>query len=751
MAAKLIFSGEVIEEKFLQQVQSVAGSISWSKDDRIAVICDQGVYVFSLEVSEKHRGVAYTLSCIPCDKEVASLTKINDGQQFFSQALDAYGTQSVGLYLESTVISSSMIKTVAWSPPGCDREKRCIFASLSMDFKIKIHFCSSNSWQEATELSSAWQSYCKETCYFDTYNKSSGICDFQKVTVKTLPLINKCLKFIQFTTLVWCAELFMQDRDSSEASNKFSVLTAATRSGIISFWKVPVPVDSNTSASLIGTWDTHMEWPCSMDWLASSQHEGLLAVGDSSGLLRVFRVRIGNSSIADGPINVQVLWKLWDHKDEMAINSIHWSPLGAEGSMYLFASKTSSIIRFTIPENGTDTSHRHEIIHGIHQDSVIALDACANGSVFSCDSTGTVQRVAMGTLIPEELQLETNRRTPCYGLGVSSNGLYTVLVRSTDINTASKANVLKSWVQFISLVDESTLSAAIKTATITGTLSWDVRQALRHYVHQQDVPVPAWPLMDQPLDSLNIASLRIRYCVVQQLNKKKASPEDEAINDGELEVFDCIFRLLALERLTSWLDYYEGKGKECPVADRTCALIAAEWLLLNLDDARSLSLATRTYRALGHTALAAQATQIRKDALVVIDEDDDELKEPGCKKVKIGKVEGWLNREPAVSSPHNGRNTRTPSSYTDSRLPIKESCPICKSEVPLTDLRRGVCTSGHSWLRCAVSFCICAEFKYHVCIECRGCVSTGNEETSTWLRRLLRRTDCCPVCGNWLS
>ncbi|EDO38537.1 predicted protein [Nematostella vectensis] len=598
MAAKLIFSGEVIEEKFLQQ---------------------------SLEVSEKHRGVAYTLSCIPCDKEVASLTKINDGQQFFSQALDAYGTQSVGLYLESTVISSSMIKTVAWSPPGCDREKRCIFASLSMDFKIKIHFCSSNSWQEATELSSAWQSYCKETCYFDTYNKSSGICDFQKVTVKTLPLINKCLKFIQFTTL------------------------------------------------------------------------------------------------------------------------------GAEGSMYLFASKTSSIIRFTIPENGTDTSHRHEIIHGIHQDSVIALDACANGSVFSCDSTGTVQRVAMGTLIPEELQLETNRRTPCYGLGVSSNGLYTVLVRSTDINTASKANVLKSWVQFISLVDESTLSAAIKTATITGTLSWDVRQALRHYVHQQDVPVPAWPLMDQPLDSLNIASLRIRYCVVQQLNKKKASPEDEAINDGELEVFDCIFRLLALERLTSWLDYYEGKGKECPVADRTCALIAAEWLLLNLDDARSLSLATRTYRALGHTALAAQATQIRKDALVVIDEDDDELKEPGCKKVKIGKVEGWLNREPAVSSPHNGRNTRTPSSYTDSRLPIKESCPICKSEVPLTDLRRGVCTSGHSWLRCAVSFCICAEFKYHVCIECRGCVSTGNEETSTWLRRLLRRTDCCPVCGNWLS
>ncbi|KAF8552235.1 hypothetical protein OG21DRAFT_1535864 [Imleria badia] len=92
---------------------------------------------------------------------------------------------------------------------------------------------------------------------------------------------------------------------------------------------------------------------------------------------------------------------------------------------------------------------------------------------------------------------------------------------------------------------------------------------------------------------------------------------------------------------------------------------------------------------------------------------------------------------------------------------LHELCPACHTEVPLEDITRATCPSGHSWARCSVTSFILSTSMVRTCIGCSRKallpVSQRSAVDESWLpaaarswivRELLEAVQRCLFCGN---
>ncbi|KAI9573929.1 transcription factor IIIC subunit delta N-term-domain-containing protein [Boletus coccyginus] len=92
---------------------------------------------------------------------------------------------------------------------------------------------------------------------------------------------------------------------------------------------------------------------------------------------------------------------------------------------------------------------------------------------------------------------------------------------------------------------------------------------------------------------------------------------------------------------------------------------------------------------------------------------------------------------------------------------LHELCPACHTEVPLEDVTRATCPSGHSWARCSVTSFILSTSMVRTCIGCSRKallpVSQSSAVDTSWLpaaarswivKELLEAVQRCLFCGN---
>lgn len=75
-----------------------------------------------------------------------------------------------------------------------------------------------------------------------------------------------------------------------------------------------------------------------------------------------------------------------------------------------------------------------------------------------------------------------------------------------------------------------------------------------------------------------------------------------------------------------------------------------------------------------------------------------------------------------------------------------EHCSLCKEILPFTDRKQAVCSNGHIWLRCFLTYQSCQSLIYRRCLLHDSIARHPAPEDPDWIKRLLQSP--CPFCDS---
>uniref|UniRef100_A0A8C3IBR3 Ral transcription factor IIIC subunit 4 n=1 Tax=Chrysemys picta bellii TaxID=8478 RepID=A0A8C3IBR3_CHRPI len=75
-----------------------------------------------------------------------------------------------------------------------------------------------------------------------------------------------------------------------------------------------------------------------------------------------------------------------------------------------------------------------------------------------------------------------------------------------------------------------------------------------------------------------------------------------------------------------------------------------------------------------------------------------------------------------------------------------EHCSLCKEILPFTDRKQAVCSNGHIWLRCFLTYQSCQSLVYRRCLLHDSIARHPTPEDPEWIKRLLQGP--CTFCDS---
>uniref|UniRef100_A0A670KJG1 Ral transcription factor IIIC subunit 4 n=1 Tax=Podarcis muralis TaxID=64176 RepID=A0A670KJG1_PODMU len=75
-----------------------------------------------------------------------------------------------------------------------------------------------------------------------------------------------------------------------------------------------------------------------------------------------------------------------------------------------------------------------------------------------------------------------------------------------------------------------------------------------------------------------------------------------------------------------------------------------------------------------------------------------------------------------------------------------EHCSLCKEILPFTDRKQAVCSNGHIWLRCFLTYQACQSLVYRRCLLRDSIARNPTPEDPDWIKRLLQGP--CSFCDS---
>uniref|UniRef100_A0A452HNW4 Uncharacterized protein n=1 Tax=Gopherus agassizii TaxID=38772 RepID=A0A452HNW4_9SAUR len=75
-----------------------------------------------------------------------------------------------------------------------------------------------------------------------------------------------------------------------------------------------------------------------------------------------------------------------------------------------------------------------------------------------------------------------------------------------------------------------------------------------------------------------------------------------------------------------------------------------------------------------------------------------------------------------------------------------EHCGLCKEILPFTDRKQAVCSNGHIWLRCFLTYQSCQSLVYRRCLLHDSIARHPTPEDPEWIKRLLQGP--CTFCDS---
>ncbi|XP_064164114.1 general transcription factor 3C polypeptide 4-like [Anguilla rostrata] len=738
----------VKREPVLKLLSPVCGlePLSWSEDHRISASCTNSISLMEMvcDIHSYSRDLIIHRTSIPVPEDVCVLQvgperEVQEAKERFAGSDDPAVSQAFMLDRTMNPAVGTLpplrgTKYTSWSPPGCDGNGRCLLAVLTLDGRLTVQSCGRRMrWTPLADLTELYGRSLAEQGYAPPGAEPPlGPPD-------QLPELRRRHRMQAPVRMEWssvCATQRVQT--NNECKDVGTVLLAVLmENGDLAVWHLALPFLGPDSVVSCSTLPSGVARPSALAWW-EYQHGGRrmsgLIVGSSAGPVKILPV---NLKAVKGCFTLRQPVVLWQEADQIPVLGVRcvslYHPRQKCDCSLVVAARGPYLFwcLLLISKAGLNVHNSH--VTGLHATPIVSMaTGRRDGAVFTCASDGSIKRLTpvftdeAVTFRQEALELPegvAGRRV--HGMAVSPYGAYLALLTSEG---------MRGWQHPISRAHQVQL-VTLKTAdAAAGEV---LRSGAQSLFRQAD-------LLDL-----------VRWKVLQD---KRIPPGLQ----GELDEKVCAsgsaylrrFKLFLLRVLYQSLQKAPTEARWRPAPKNAKVLLTDEDG--DEDDGERPSEGAESQGQEGG-ASEEQAREIT----AMIQETETHLTREHMKTV-LGEVylHTWITENTSIPTRGVCDFLSSDSTYEDraaevlighifkkmNKQTFPEYCSLCKEVLPFSDPRQAVCSNGHIWFRCVLSYRACQSLDYRRCLLGDGIARHPAPEDPDWIKRILQGP--CTFCDS---
>ncbi|KAG5840855.1 hypothetical protein ANANG_G00193090 [Anguilla anguilla] len=614
-------------------------------------------------------------------------------------------------------------KYTSWSPLGCDTNGRCLLACLTLDNRLTVHSNASRLQWTTLDVAELERRYRMQT---PVRMEWSSVCATQQV------------------------------QTNNECKDVGTVLLAVLmENGDVAVWQFGLPFLGRESVVSCSTIRSGVSAPSVLAWW-EYEHSGRkmsgLIVGSSVGPVKILPV---NLKAVKGYFTLRQPVVLWQETDQIPVHNIKcislFHPYQKCNCSLVVAARGSYLFwcLLLISKAGLNVHNSH--ITGLHSSPITSMTAGRHGgSVFTCSADGVVKKLTpiftdVAVMFKqEEIRLPegvAGRRT--HGVAVSPNGAYLALVTAEGLTNGQRPPGRAHQVQFVTLKTPDDAAAELLESGVQNLFRQTDLLDLVRWKVLRDKRIP--PLLQEELDDkvhatgstylwrFKLFLFRVLY---QSLQK---APADRRWRPSHEDAKAFI----ADEEDDEDEEEEEEEGEEEPVAGGSAS--ASE-------GAGS--------RSRGPEVGGPSEDQM-SEIIAWIEAVESHLTREHMKRV-LGQVylHTWITENTSIPTRGVCDFLMSDPTYEDraarvlighifkkmNKQTFPEYCSLCKEVLPFTDRRQAVCSNGHMWLRCVLTYQACQTLSYRRCLLQDSIARHPVPDDPDWIKQILQEP--CTFCDS---
>ncbi|XP_068269749.1 general transcription factor 3C polypeptide 4 isoform X1 [Nyctibius grandis] len=759
----------------LQHGVSGVEPLAWSEDHRVSVSTARSIAVLE-QVSDIHSGgqemvihrTAVPAPSAACLLKVGPKKEVAECKGKFASSADPTVSQTFMLDRVFNPEGKSLppmrgFKYSSWSPLGCDANGRCLLAALTMDNRLTIHANLNRlQWVQLVDLTEIYGERLYEASYklskADTPRGELGdFLEFQRRHSMQTPV-----------RMEWSGICTTQHiKHNNECWDVGSVLLAVLfENGNIAVWQFQLPFLGKESITSCNTIDSGINSPSVLSWWEyehNNRKMSGLIVGSAFGPVKILPV---NLKAVKGYFTLRQPVVLWQERDQLPVHSIKCIPLYhpyQKCSCSLVVAARGPYVFWClllISKAGLNVHNSH--VTGLHSLPIVSMTADKqNGTVYTCSSDGKVrQLIPIFTDIALKIEHQLIKLSEVFGsvrthgIAVSPCGAYLAVI-TTEGMTNGLHPVNKNYqVQFVTLKTfeeaaaqllESSVQNLFRQVDLTDLVRWKI-------LKDKHIPQFLQEALDKKIENcgstyfwrFKLFLLRILYQSMQKAPSevvwRRPSHEDAKIlisdSPGMGSTED---------------DQEEGTSKQAS-KQSLCDMGKG----MDIDDTADDSL-PRSSDIGGCEPIEEKLLEIQAQIEAV----EMHLTREHMKRV-LGEVylHTWITENTSIPTRGVCDFLMSDAGYDDrtarvlighilkkmNKQTFPEHCILCKEILPFADRKQAVCSNGHIWLRCFLTYQACQSLVYRRCLLHDSIARHPTPEDPEWIKRLLHGP--CTFCDS---
>ncbi|CAK6433506.1 unnamed protein product [Pipistrellus nathusii] len=759
----------------LQHPVSGLEPLAWSEDHRVSVSTARSIAVLELicDVHNPGQDLVIHRTSVPaplssCLLKVGSKAEVAQCKEKFASSADPAISQTFMLDRAFNPEGKALpplrgFKYTSWSPMGCDANGRCILAALTMDNRLTIQANLNRlQWVQLVDLTEIYGDRLFETSYRFSKSEAPGgnladFAEFQRRHSMQTPV-----------RMEWSGICTTQQvKHNNECRDVGSVLLAVLfENGNIAVWQFQLPFVGKESISSCNTIESGITSPSVLFWWEyehNNRKMSGLIVGSAFGPVKILPV---NLKAIKGYFTLRQPVVLWKEMDQLPVHSIKCVPLYhpyQKCSCSLVVAARGPYVFWClllISKAGLNVHNSH--VTGLHSLPIVSMTADKqNGTVYTCSSDGKVRQlipIFTDVALKFEHQLiklsEVFGSVRTHGIAVSPCGAYLAIITTEGmVNGLHPVNknyqvqfvALKTFEEAAAQLLESSVQNLFKQVDLLDLVRWKI-------LKDKYIPPFLHEALEKKIESSGATYFwRFKLFLLRILYQSMQKTPSEALWQPTKE--DSKILLVDSPGMGPAEDEQEEGTSSRPATKQGLQEKSKEG---DPDDPADDSL-TQAGDAGGHEPMEEKLLEIQGKIEAV----EMHLTREHMKRV-LGEVylHTWITENTSVPTrglcdflmsdeEYDDRTARVLIGHISKKMnkqTFPEHCSLCKEILPFTDRKQAVCSNGHIWLRCFLTYQSCQSLIYRRCLLHDSIARHPTPEDPDWIKRLLQSP--CPFCDS---
>ncbi|XP_029470010.1 general transcription factor 3C polypeptide 4 isoform X1 [Rhinatrema bivittatum] len=754
-------------------------SLAWSEDHRISVCNSRNISVLEqrCDVHSCSQEMIIHRTSVPaplnsCTLKVGCKKEVDDCKEKFANSKDPTVSQTFMLDRVfnpegKTLPSMRGFKYTSWSPLGCDSNGRCLLAALTMDNRLTVQANLNRlQWMQLEDLTEIYG----ERLFEANYKMAKG--DTPKGELGDFPEFQRRHSMQTPVRMEWSGICTTQQvKHNNECRDVSTVLLAVLfENGNIAVWQFQIPFVGKESITSCNTIESGISSPSVLAWWEyehNNRKMSGLIVGSAFGPIKILPV---NLKAVKGYFTLRQPVVLWQESDQVPVHSIKcislYHPYQKCSCSLVVAARGSYVFwcLLLISKAGLNVHNSH--VTGLHSLPIVSMSVDKqNGTIYTCSNDGKVRQlipIFTDVALKFEHQLiklsDVFGSVRTHGIAVSPCGAYLAVITTEGMNNGLHPVNKNYQVQFVTLKTfeeaaaqllESSVQNLFRQMDLTDLVRWKILRG-------KHIPPFLQEALDKKMEDGSLYFWRFRLFLLRILYQSmKKSNSDVPWRPTHEDT-----KVLISDATSVGSNEEDQQDSE---QEQTGATSSKEATKSSLDEMAKVADNPAGDTNAAHSSDTGDLpTQIKLLQIQgKIEAVEMHLTREHMKRV-LGEVylHTWITENTSIPTrgvcdfltadeEHDDRTARVLIGHILKKMnkqTFPEHCSLCKEVLPFTDRKQAICSNGHAWVRCFLTYQACQNLSYRRCLLHDSIARHPVPEDPEWIKRLLQGP--CTFCDS---